>query len=51
MGKTHAYRDLVVKPGNNRPHGGPRIKLKVKFSLEQATKTQRGSRGIALLFL
>jgi hypothetical protein len=24
---------------------------KVKFTLEQATKTQRGSRGIALLFL
>jgi hypothetical protein len=23
----------------------------VKFTLEQATKTQRGSRGIALLFL
>jgi hypothetical protein len=23
---------------------------KVKFSLEQATKAQRGSRGIALLF-
>jgi hypothetical protein len=26
------------------------IKLKVKFALEQATKAQRGSRGIALLF-
>jgi hypothetical protein len=26
-------------------------KIKVKFSLEQATKAQRGSRGIALLFL
>ena len=26
-------------------------KKKVKFSLEQATKAQRGSRGIALLFL
>jgi hypothetical protein len=26
-------------------------KLKVKFSLEQAMKAQRGSRGIALLFL
>jgi hypothetical protein len=24
---------------------------KVKFSLEQATKDQRGSRGIAVLFL
>jgi hypothetical protein len=26
-------------------------KVKVKFALEQAMKTQRGSRGIALLFL
>jgi len=26
-------------------------KVKVKFSLEQATKARRGSRGIALLFL
>ena len=27
------------------------VKVKVKFSPEQATKAQRGSRGIALLFL
>ena len=27
------------------------IKVKVKVALEQATKSQRGSRGIALLFL
>jgi hypothetical protein len=27
------------------------IVVKVKLSLEQATKAQRGSRGIALLFL
>ena len=26
------------------------VKVKVKFALEQTTKTQRGSRGIALLF-
>ena len=25
--------------------------VKVKFALEQATKAQRGSRGIAVLFL
>jgi hypothetical protein len=25
-------------------------KVKVKFTLEQATKAQRGSRGIAILF-
>jgi hypothetical protein len=28
-----------------------RVKLKVKFNIEQSTKAQRGSRGIALLFL
>jgi len=27
------------------------LKVKVKFALEQATKAQRWSRGIALLFL
>jgi hypothetical protein len=26
------------------------LKIQVKFTLEQATKAQRGSRGIALLF-
>jgi hypothetical protein len=28
-----------------------KIKIKVKFTIEQATKAQRGNRGIALLFL
>jgi hypothetical protein len=28
-----------------------KVKVKVKFTLEQATKVQRGSRGIPLLFL
>jgi hypothetical protein len=28
-----------------------KVKVKVKFSLEQAMKAHRGSRGIALLFL
>jgi hypothetical protein len=32
-------------------NGYAKLKVKVKFSLEQATKAQRGSRGIALLFL
>ena len=27
------------------------VKFKLKFALEQTTKAQRGSRGIALLFL
>jgi hypothetical protein len=28
-----------------------KVKVKVKFTLEQDTKAQRGSRGTALLFL
>jgi hypothetical protein len=28
-----------------------KVKVNVKVTLEQATKAQRGSRGIALLFL
>ena len=28
-----------------------KVKVKVKFNLEQTTKAQTGSRGIALLFL
>jgi len=28
-----------------------KVNVKVKFTLEQATKAQRGSRGITLLFL
>ena len=28
-----------------------KVNVKVKFTLEQATKAQRGSKGIALLFL
>jgi hypothetical protein len=32
-------------------HVTPMVKVKIKVSLEQATKAQRGSRGIALLFL
>ena len=32
-------------------HETTMVKVKVKVSLEQATKAQMGSRGIALLFL
>ena len=31
--------------------GHIQVKVKVKFTIEQATKAQRGSRGITLLFL
>jgi len=30
--------------------GLSKVKIMVKFTLEQATRVQRGSRGIALLF-
>jgi len=32
-------------------HKTIKVKIKVKFTTEQATKVLRGSRGIALLFL
>jgi hypothetical protein len=35
----------------DRTYLNERYMVKVKFSLEQATKAQRRSRGIALLFL
>ena len=31
-------------------NGLSKVKVKVKFTLEQATKAYKGSRGIALLF-
>jgi hypothetical protein len=31
--------------------GRIKVKIKVKFTLEQTTKARRGSRGISLLFL
>ena len=31
--------------------GTSKVKVKVKFALEQAMKAQRQSRGVALLFL
>jgi hypothetical protein len=35
----------------NETSGIIKVKVKVKFTPEQATKAQRGSRGTALLFL
>jgi hypothetical protein len=40
-GTSHSFPITTNIPGN----------VKVKISLEQAMKAQRGSRGIALLFL
>jgi len=43
---------MGAKPGQDHKEGGcNRRKAKAKVALEQATKAQRGSRGIALLFL
>jgi hypothetical protein len=39
----------VITP--RRTRGEEQVKVKVKFTLEQASKAQRGSRGIDLLFL
>jgi hypothetical protein len=52
------HRDLNTKTAYNSsvqnlfclPVCHPQLKVKVKITLEQATKAQRGSRGIALLF-
>jgi len=43
--------DLHLKLHSHQPLGTYGKKVKVKFTLEQAMKAQRGSRGIALLFL
>jgi hypothetical protein len=49
-------RDVRVKEEAYYPFAHKTVKLcmtkvKVKFTLQQATKAQRGSRGIAVLFL
>jgi hypothetical protein len=51
--KENAYRVSVGKPAGKIQLGRPKCtcEVKVKFSLEQAMKAQRGSRGIAILFL
>jgi hypothetical protein len=51
----HIFRMQELDPRRRlivlKPEGIRRArKLKVKFTLEQATKAQTGSRGIALLF-
>jgi hypothetical protein len=45
------YNVCVVSLNSSLNKGeNVKVKVKVKFTLEQATKNQRGSRGIALLF-
>jgi hypothetical protein len=43
-------RGIVAKVLQSSAELPRKVKVKVKFTLEQATKAQRGSRGIALLF-
>ena len=43
--------DLCQRQSSGTSQYNAKVKVKVKFSLEQATKAQRGSRCIALLFL
>jgi succinate dehydrogenase hydrophobic anchor subunit len=45
---TSTHKRVGIATGIEEPYVK---KEKVKFTLEQATKPQRGSRGIALLFL
>ena len=44
---TNDKRDALNYVGSSHTLN---VKVKTKFTLEQGTKTQRGSRGIALLF-
>jgi hypothetical protein len=50
---SSSHMQLPISVGFLPPPGASILSLgkKVKFTLEQATKTQRGSIGIALLFL
>jgi hypothetical protein len=41
----------ITKFGPGKYFSFIKVKVKVKFTPEQATKAQRGSRGIAILFL
>jgi len=43
--------DVVIKTKVSILEQKKGVKVKVKFTLEQATKAQRWSRGIAVLFL
>jgi len=55
IGAPYIYdiSNLRVKPLMFDLYSSPerQVKVKVNFTLEQATKASRGSRGIALLFL
>jgi hypothetical protein len=46
--KSASVRKIKNVSRKNKP---VRVKVKVKFTLEQATKAQRGSRDTALLFI
>jgi len=45
------FLENIVTPGYVCVFVVTSQKVKVKFTLEKATKSQKGSRGIALLFL
>jgi hypothetical protein len=51
IGKCPQNSDEIYCRFVRRQSDYEKVKVKVKFTLEQATKSQRGSRGIALLFL
>jgi polyisoprenoid-binding protein YceI len=41
---------VVFSSEQAKKRGEMQVKVKVNFTLKQATKPQRGSRGVALLF-
>jgi hypothetical protein len=45
------HRPLIPEKETRYPLPFIKVKVKVKFTPEQATKAQRGSRGTALLFI
>jgi len=47
--ETHIIN--LIQPVTKALKKEMKVKVKVKFNLEQATKVHRGSTGIALLFL
>jgi hypothetical protein len=50
-GRRLEVRQTFVLQKKQKEKWGPGGKVKVKFTLEQAMKDQKGSRDIALLFL
>ena len=52
MAQLHEiYKMMMILPFISDLSRTVELKVKVKFTLEEAAKAQRGSRGVAVLFL